>query len=256
MRKLLGLIFLSPFFSFSQTDTLPTVKQYNPLVSALNLRADYYFKNGSYLYFENGEAYQNAPFASSKISYSDMLGVQFRVAPKWYLGLSEKFSSAIYDQKSFFTEVNALHTGKIGSFNFIQGATFDNTSYVQKKGVGGTSVSLQELGLAAALSKSIKIGNKSLYLMLSYRAFKQIGSKASENQRFIYDTRLRGDIYYFLSENFYMGVYATRDTQYESLLGGSTAYKLNLITPMVGVVVNYIFNFKKADNFLPNLPFH
>jgi len=258
MRKLLSLIFLYPFFLFSQTDTLQTVKQYNPLVSTLNLRADYYLKKGSYFYFENGEAYQNASYATSKISYSDLLAFQFKAAPKWYLGLSEKFSIDVNKQKSFLTEINALHTGKIGSLNFIQGVSFDNTSYVQNKTAGGTAVSLQQLGFAGGLSRSIKIGSKSLYLMASYRAFKLIGSQANENQRFIFETRLRGDIYYFLLDNFYVGVFATRDTEYYSVLASSIspASKLNFVTPMVGVVANYIFNIKKADNFLPNLPFH
>ncbi len=255
MRKLLGLIFLSPIFSYCQTDTVPTVKSYNALASAINLRADYYLNNGSYFYYENSEAYQNAPFATSKISYSNLLGFQFKATPKWYLGISEKLATDVYKQKSNLTELNLLHTGKIGGFNFIQGVSYDYTNYTQKKGSGGSVESLQELGFAAALSKSIKVGNKSIYIMMSYRAFKQIATQ-NDAGRFIYETRLRGDVYYFLTESFYVGLYSVRDTEYESLLGGVPAYKLNTITPMVGIMANYVFNIKKADNFLPNLPFH
>lgn len=185
-----------------------------------------------------------------------MLGFQFKAAPKWYIGISEKYASDVDKQKSALTELNLLHTGKIGSFNFIQGASYDYTDYIQTKGSAGTVVNLQELGFAAALSRSIQLGEKSLYIMLSYRAFKTIGMSNEQNQRFIYETRLRCDIYYFILKNFYVGAYAVRDTEYLNLLYNVPAYKLNEVTPVVGIVANWIFNFEKADNFLPNLPFH
>src|SRR6185312_1269434 len=134
MRKLISLLFLYPFFSFCQTDTVPTVKQYNATALILNLRADYYLNKGSYFYAENSEAYQN--IADSKIAYSGLLGFQYKAATKWYIGISEKYSSDLYQQKSLLTELNLLHTGKIGSINFIQGASYNYTDYIQNKGGG------------------------------------------------------------------------------------------------------------------------
>src|SRR5690554_7979459 len=94
-------------------------KEYNSTSLSSILRADYYLKNNSFLYFENtiryGEEFPlgfNFP-TNIMQRVNTMVGYQHMATEKWYMGASIEAVNLSRNAPSIFTALNITHMGKV-----------------------------------------------------------------------------------------------------------------------------------------------
>lgn len=233
------------------------LKLYTPETYRGTISGNYYLESGTFIFIESNFTYQDgfyirdfSPF--NKLNYVDAhVGVQFQISDKWSGGLSQKLAKKEVNGLSY-TDFNIVHQGKIKSLDFLKQATLEYKKHL--------STNLNDLGILSlfgGLHKGLKVKNRQLGFMVSYRAFKikELGGDEYSiyKKRFINKTILRVDAYIEAVKGIYIGLFALRDTEYYPTVNAGPNDRLNLVTPTYGVTLNFVINGKNRLNALPGM---
>jgi hypothetical protein len=226
----------------------------------LTLRMDAYLKSGSYFFLEGNLKSKNSYLSLNEHNIRHfMLGYEHKASDKWYLGISVRNLSTRY-MNYFVPKLNITHRGHIKKINFIKELSLEEM-LVKKY----YTYNLTRVGFSAALGSNFEIGKTNWYAMLSYRAFLvydlQNGKNSYLSNRKIDLTRLRFDLYYVMTPNIYIGLFAMKETEYIYVFGSTQNgidypdVKENRIAPTFGLSLNYIFKPENNPTLIPGLPF-
>ncbi|GAL84794.1 hypothetical protein CHU_3823 [Sporocytophaga myxococcoides] len=255
MRYLIIIFFI---YISTEVGAQGVSKFYHPNTFRASISGNCYFQSGTYIYIESSGSYQEgfyirdfSPF--NKLNSVDLgIGVQFQISEKWSGGLSQKLARSQVNGLSY-TGFNVEHQGKIKNIDFIKLATLE-----YRKHINAPVNDLGMIALLGGLHKSIKVKERQLGFMASYRAFKirEIGGDEYSifRKRFINKTVLRIDVYFEAIKGIYIGLFALRDTNYYPSANAGANDKLNIITPTYGVTLNFVINGKNRLNVLPGMP--
>jgi len=264
--------------TYAQRVTDHLVRFYEPNSYWLTLRADYYFKSGSFIYFENNSRFGSAGYSSD--DYRIPIGVhtfpfnkiyrmyfmggfEYKASENWYLGGSEKIV-LIPGRNSFYSRINISHRGKLLKLRFIKEAALEHLKYPGSKNPNSPVYNEGRVSFSASLVKEFKLADRKLFAIFSYRPYiifdwTSDGFSAYD-KRFIDKTRLRVEAAYFVTDRFLVSLFAIRDTDYgyrlpifdasQNLI--SEEARLNRIAPTFGISLNYVLH--APDDFIPGFP--
>ncbi|HVD98559.1 MAG TPA: hypothetical protein VNB90_10175 [Cytophagaceae bacterium] len=258
------LLLLSNFSSFAQTkpDNAPIVKRYTGLVPMAGIKGEYYFRENSCVFYSIDYNFNKdyRYLVTNSTRLYNRLGIEVNAGGKWYVGASASHRLA-YDAGLNMATVkaNVTHRGKIGSIKFIKELSgeyihhFNQSFFDSKKDL--------QAGIAAALYKEVKVAQHPLGFMLSYKILLNSNLYADiYKDRRIDFTRLRADVFYGISKNLYLGVFVMRETEYYYPVGTSDAagnniyYKVNHVSPVVGLNLNFVLRPDNIKEYIPGLP--
>lgn len=245
------------FMSVSQTSTnagSETVhKEYHQTLFQVSPRVDIVLDKPNVNIYLEGLYNTNAAYASiiEQMRWNVKPGIDWGITEKWYVGVSERLnmnSSGVYN---YTTRAYIQHRGKIGKMIFLKELIYEQFNYADGTSttVSGGAATLSRrpavgrIGLGIGLGRYIPVAQNHLALFLSYRPniqfdFVQDGVAYYSN-RFIDYTILRLDAGYLINKSLYLGLYASRDTDY-TYVPASDPYKNNSITPIYGIVCNVL----------------
>jgi hypothetical protein len=269
MKKRFILILMSSLLFYSlraQQDKpadAPIHKEYTDVTILSGVKAEYYFKQNSCLFFSSdynfNEDYRYRVTNSTRIY--NRLGLEMNAGGRWYVGGSLSHRLA-YDAKySMATvKINLTHRGKIGSIQFIKELSteyihhFNTTFFDTNKDI--------QVGIGTALFKDFQVAKRPLGFLLSYKIL--LNSKLQYDiykDRNIDFTRLRLDVFYGITKNIYLGIYAMKETEYfyppgtSDASGNNIYYKQNNIYPVFGANLNIVLRPDNMEKYIPGLPF-
>ena len=157
-------------------------------------------------------------------------------------------------------KANATHRGKIGSVQFIKELSLEYIHHFNYA-FFDTKKDLQ-VGLGVALYKDFDVFKKPLGIMLSYKIVLNSNLEFDiYKDRKIDFTKMRADVFYGITKNLYIGLFAMRETEYYYPIGtsdvaGNNIYtKVNSVNPIVGANINIVLNSDKVTKYIPGLPF-
>ncbi len=241
----------------------PIHKEYTNLTALSGVKAEYYFKEKSCVFFSSdyntNENYRYRVTNSTRIY--NRLGLEMNAGGRWYLGGSVSHRLA-YDAKHSMATIkaNATHRGKIGSIQFIKELSveyihhFNSTFFDTNKDV--------QVGIGAALYKDFEVAERPLGFLLSYKVI--LNSKLQYDiykDRNIDFTKLRFDVFYGITKNIYFGIFAMRETEYfyppgtSDAFGNNIYFRQNNVYPIVGANLNIVLHPENMENYTPGLPF-
>lgn len=247
----------------------PVYKE-NPGVTFMaNPRVDLVLPSGSVLYWD-GMYNFNKQYGLINEQYraSNTVGLEYKAGEHWRLGINLRHQLP-YSQgfQILSQKAHIAHRGKIKSLDFIKEISFENITIFSKT-TSGTIQSFSEarIGLSGGLGRWFQLGpDHKLYGSLTFRAFMntlyRINIINYYGVRFIDLTRTRFDLIYPINDQLYLGIWAARETQYFYALftsgtqGTLPDRKINQVTPVLGVSVNFVLNKAGEDTFLPGLPY-
>ncbi|MBC7449861.1 MAG: hypothetical protein H7259_00075, partial [Cytophagales bacterium] len=165
----------------------------------------------------------------------------------------------VYDSKVYnvCTRLYLQHRGNIGSVLFSQELLYEQFNFTNNTmsttTASGTITSRRpaegRIGIGIGLGKYVKAGSNHIAVFASYRPYIQFDFKNDDasyyKDRFIDYTNLRIDAGYLIANQLYIGIYGERDTNF-SYVTSADPYRLNSITPILGLVCNYLI-FAGAD---------
>jgi len=271
-QRLLLIINIFSFATCSLFSQSTTSKKYRDPALWHSLKADYFLKNGSLIYFEsNYRSSVNPVFnnlgdrfpINNFFRIHNLLGFEYKASPhppagswgmtdgraNWYPGISGKFVN-LSNEYIFYTKPYLYHKGFFKGIEFIKEGAFELLSFQQ-------SNDLTRLSARIILAKEIRLNNNdtlknshNLKFLFSYRVFQifvinEPGNVPYDRRRFD-KTRLRFDIEYILNDKFSIDVFAMRETDYfySDASGSFLEGNLNFITPTFGLELKYTFKRK------------
>lgn len=262
---ILAVLFLQ-FAKISAQDKpadAPIVKEETSAILLNGVKGEYYFKENSCVFYSLdynfNENYRYRITNSTRLY--NRLGIEMNAGGKWYVGASLSHRLAYDTDLNMATvKANASHRGKIGSVQFIKELSleyihhFNYTFFDTKKDI--------QVGIGAALYKDFKVLKRPLGIMLSYKVILNSNLEYDiYKDRKIDFTKMRADVFYGLTKNLYIGLFAMRETEYYYPLGTSDAagnniyFKVNSMNPVVGANLNIVLNPDKISKYIPGLPF-
>ena len=231
----------------------PIHKEYRPALYQVSPRLDIVLNKSNVNIYLEGLYNTNAIYASfiEQTRWNVKPGVDWGITDKWYVGLSERVnmnSSGIYN---YTTRAYIQHRGNIGKILFLKELIYEQFNFVDRtlaNTSGGTTTLSRRpaegrFGIGLGIGRYIPVAENHIAVFLSYRPniqfdFIQDGI-AYFNKRFIDYTNLRIDAGYLIKKSLYVGLYASRDTNY-SYVPASDPYRSNSITPIYGIVCNIL----------------
>jgi hypothetical protein len=267
MRK----IFIVFLFIISEAAAQTTVSDsaeihhdYQPNAWNFSLRTEYYLTKGSYFFAEGLYKASKAYYSTSEVFKEYIwIGYEQKASEKWYLGISGR-GLRYANEKSFIMRVNVSHRGSLGKICFLKELSFDQVSMKSKQNYG-------RVGFTLGFYKAIPCGKLTMLPVLSYKAMEIFDLKNPNSffkNRRIDLSRLRLDVYLYAKRNFYLGLYAMRETDFYYALGYSVPdpsnpsvilysvpdYRVNRVTPVFGCSLNYILKPENNTTSIPGLP--
>ena len=241
----------------------PIMKEYTNAIFLNGIKGEYYFKENSCVFYSldyNFNKDYRYRITNSTRLYN-RIGLEMNAGGRWYVGASLAHRLA-YDAGLNMATVkaNASHRGKIGSVQFTKELSLEyihhfNYTYFDKyKDI--------QVGIGVAVYKDFTVLKRPLGIMLSYKVL--INSKLQYDiykDRKIDFTKMRADIFYGITKNLYIGLFAMRETEYYYPIGTSDAsgtnifYKVNSVNPIIGANLNIVLNSDKITKYIPGLPF-
>jgi len=195
---------ISPSFSQSTAS-----KRYRDPALWQSLKADYFLKNGSLIYFESNYRSSFNPIfnnlgdrfpANNFFRIHNLLGFEYKASPHWYPGISGKFVD-LSNEYIFYTQPYLYHKGYINGkgkmengrwkgIEFIKEGAFELLSY-QK------SNDLARLSARVILAKKINLTKKTVPHLLREvsegeipRSRSEQALKNSHNLKFLFSYRV------------------------------------------------------------------
>ena len=231
--------------SFSQSTTS---KKYRDPELWHSLKADYFLKNGSLIYFESNYRSNVNPIfnnlgdrfpANNFFRIHNLLGFEYKVSPHWYPGISGKFvNRSNPNEYIFYTNPYLYHKGFFKGIEFIKEGAFELLSFqksndlarlsarvilakeinLTKKAVPHLLREVSEGEIPRSRSEQALKNSHNLKFLFSYRLFQIFVINDPDNvpydRRRFDKTRLRFDIEYILNDKFSIDVFAMRETDY------------------------------------------
>ncbi|MBW8050589.1 MAG: hypothetical protein FVQ77_09665 [Cytophagales bacterium] len=257
-QRLLLIINISSFATCTSFSQSTASKRYRDPALWHSLKADYFLKNGSLIYFESNYRSSVNPIfnnlgdrfpANNFFRIHNLLGFEYKASPHWYPGISGKFVN-LSNEYIFYTKPYLYHKGFFKGIEFIKEGAFELLSF-QK------SNDLARFSAMVILAKEIKLNNNdtlknshNLKFLFSYQIFQIFvindrGNVPYDRRRFD-KTRLRFDIEYILNDKFSIDVFAMRETDYfySDASGSFPEGNLNFVTPTFGLELKYTFKRK------------
>ena len=238
-------------------------KQYTNTTVLSGVKGEYYFKKNSCVYYSADYNFnQNYRYrVTNGTRLYNRLGLEMNVGGRWYLGGSISHRLA-YDTHLNMATIkgNLTHRGKIGSVQFIKELSAEyihhfNTTFFDKN-------SDIQAGIGAALYKDFKVFKRPLGFLLSYKILLNSNLQFDiYKNRSIDFTKLRIDVFYGITKNIYLGLYAMRETEYfyppgaSDAFGNNIYYKQNNIYPIVGATLSIVLHPENIERYIPGLPF-
>lgn len=265
------LLRLNNIHAQNKPDDAPIIKTATDQTWLAGLKAEYYFKENSCLFYSGdynfNEDYRYYVTNSTRVY--NRIGLEGNVGGKWYIGgsLSHRLVYDLYSNAPNIGSIkaNVTHRGKIGPIHFIKelsGEYFHhfNDAFFQKM----TDV---QTGIGAALYKDVQVFKKPLGILLSYKVILNsnlhiAGDSYIYKDRRIDFTRMRADLFYGVSPNLYVGLFVMQETEYVYPPGTSAGtppvniyYKVNAIKPVAGINLNIVLKPENIKAYIPGLPF-
>lgn len=263
---IISLFHTPGLFAQSGVNT-PVQKEYLPTLFQISPRVDVVFeKNRMNFYLEsliNGNAVYSSIIEQTRWNIKP--GLDIGLTEKLFVGVSERINMNSAGVYNYTTGFYLQHRGKLAGllllkefiyeqFNYVDGTlnstTNTGTSSTRRPAIG-------RFGIGLGMGKYIPLKNNNICIFLSYRPFVQFDyvqdGIAYFKNRFIDYTNLRIDAGYLINNLCYVGVYASRDTNF-SYVPASDPYNSNSITPIYGIACNMLFYASKSqqktiDNF-------
>jgi hypothetical protein len=267
MKRLIYLLFLFPYFAFSQITPQEEPKTTESVAKDVefwtNYNMEYYLKGGSFLFAETNllnstysyiNNLDNIPFykIQQKIGYEQYLD------KNWSLGVS---ALGVFDKNEtqLITQMYAYHVSNISKKNIqlIKNLGFERIDFTTDFKKAESRITL---GLALAKNFSIH-GKNRFRAMISYKLFMQqywlLKTHSLYNRRTIDMSRLRIELAYFLRDNLTISLfyndqveYYVAEAEYDANQNEITPIRnLNITTPIIGFRVHLqIFNKQKPEN--------
>jgi hypothetical protein len=258
---LLSLSFTNLLAQSTAVDSATVYRNYLPIRYQPTIRFDGILKTGAQLYGEAAVVFPDEYYSLNEFYRLYVAaGYEHKSTDHWYLGFSAKYNySPTYS--GLIPRVNITHRGKIGKTNFIKELNYEHLLFFSKykrEAEGRVSFMI-------GFSRNFVIAKKDLYVALSYRPyinfdFKNDGFSIYKNRGFD-RARLRIDLLYKFTPSFYAGIYFSKDTEMYYTLGGVSGqtgpypdYKMNRISSILGISLNFILHPERNPDFLAGLP--
>jgi hypothetical protein len=268
---LIFLLRLNNIKAQNKPDDAPVIKTSIDQTWMAGAKAEYYFKENSCFFYSAdynfNEDYDYRITRSTRLY--NRLGLESNVSGKWFIGgsLSHRLQyNTFSDVPNIGTvKINITHRGKIGPVQFIKELSGEyihhfNDPFFEK-------VKDLQAGLGAALYKDFKVFKKPLGIMLSYKIILNSNLKLTTDTYIYKDrridfTRMRFDLFYGISKNLFVGIFAMQETEYFYPIGTSAGtppvnvyYKENSIKPVAGINLNFVLKPDNCKAYIPGLPF-
>jgi len=173
-------------------------------------------------------------------------GIDWGITDKWYVGGSERINMNGFGIYNYTTQVYFQHRGNIGKTLFLKECIYEQYNFTDAANTSAGTTTLSRrpaegrFGLGLGVGRYIPAAENHIGIFVSYRPYIQFDfvqdGVAYYNKRFIDYTNLRIDAGYLISNSFYVGLYASRDTNF-SYVPASDPYKKNTITPVMALPV-------------------
>ena len=267
---LIGAESIAQSSSTSGSADVVVIKTYSPILLQFNPRIDILLKNNKTSFYLESIFNPQNNYNSIVESYNWNIkgGIDYAVTKKLYIGASERLNHGLLVNNigglyNYATRLYLQHRGTIGKTLFLKELLYEQYDYVTGTSsttsqVGSQSPivsitkkpSIGRVGLGLGFGRYFKAGRNQIAVFVSYRAFLEFDLKYNSqsifNNRFIDYTVFRLDAGYLLSKSLYIGLYATRDTNYGYIVA-ATPYDSNTITPILGLACNFIL-YANADS--------
>lgn len=255
MQRLFSL-FILLFFSagaVAQSSTVPVYKEYQQTLFQLTPRLDVVLKQSKVNAYLEGVYNTNALYASitEQTRWNIKPGIDIGLTSKWFAGVSERINvngAGIYN---YTTRLYVQHRGELFGLLFSKEFLYEQFNYTE--GTLNTTTSsgttatrrpmIGRVGIGLGLGKYIPVEKNHLAVFMSYKPFVQFDfvkdGVSFFKERFIDYTNLRIDAGYLIDNAYYVGVYASRETNY-LYVPAAEPYNSNGITPVFGVACNFL----------------
>lgn len=261
------LFFLSILFNHNILFAQDTEKKYSDTSYWTFWNFDYQLANNDSLFFEintRSSAFNSYLIDGLNINRAHlMLGYAHKFKnPKFIVGASvrsvfeEKWNVWYY--RGFFQ-----HNGVIGGdlLEFHKRLSYEYIDPIKTEDTPGSRESYGRFGVWLMLGRNFNLGTAKFRGEFSYEFFMHQNDQSAE-ERVVDLSRLRFDLYWVLSENIRLGVFALRDTQFyfapatgprydadgNLISEGKPERNLNIITPTYGFTFKYSIRQKGECN--------
>jgi len=261
-------VFLLQLFSFPLKSQdfppdAPISKIYNTTSPRAGIKGEYFFQQNSCVFYSMDYNFNpnHRYWITNATRINNTIGLEMNASNRWYIGgsISHRLSY-VKNQNLATAKVNFSHRGNIKSIQFIKELSyeyihhFNDPFYITQKDF--------QTGMAAGLYKTFQLFKRPLGIFPSYKAILNSGLQFDiYKNRKIDFTRLRLDVFYGITDNVYIGVFAMKETEYYtySSSGGNPPvniyFRINNIKPVIGLNLNIVLNADKIENYIPGLPF-
>lgn len=260
INSMIARLFVSISFLFisaelvAQVGNTPVQKEYLHTLYQVSPRVDLVFEKNKVNFYLESLINGNATYSSitEQTRWNIKPGVDIGLTEKWFVGVSERVNMNGAGVYNYTTRFYVQHRGKIGGLLFLKECIYEQFNYVDgtlnSTTSNGTSSTRRpavgRVGFGFGIGKYVPIKKNNLAIFLSYRPFMQFDfvqdGIAYFKDRFIDYTNLRIDIGYVVNNTYYIGLYASRDTNF-SYVPAANPYDSNSITPIYGIACNVLF---------------
>jgi len=232
----------------------PVHKEYLQTLFQVSPRVDVVLNKNNANFYLEGLINTNGVYASiiEQTRWNIKPGIDIGLTDKWYVGASERINMNSAGVYNYTTQFYIQHRGELLGLNLLKEFAYEQFNFVDgtlnSTTVNGTSSTrrpaIGRFGIGLGLGKHVQVKENHVAVFLSYRPYIQFDyvqdGIAYFKNRFIDYTNLRMDVGYLVNKTYYIGLYASRDTNY-TYVPASDPYNSNSITPIFGIACNILF---------------
>lgn len=238
----------------AQAGGIAVQKEYLHTLYQVSPRVDLVFEKNKVNFYLESLINGNAVYSSitEQTRWNIKPGVDIGLTEKLFVGASERINMNGAGVYNYTTRFYIQHRGKLAGLLFLKECIYEQYNYADgtlntttNNGTSSTRrPAIGRVGFGLGLGKYVPIDKNNFAIFLSYRPFVQFDfvqdGIAYFKDRFIDYTNLRIDIGYIVNNTCYIGLYASRDTNF-SYVPASDPYNSNSITPIYGIACNVLF---------------